>query len=119
MDSILFILMLFCLLLVAAWYAGNELRGAKGEWGLLAVLAEFADRAAGPLYRVKERGAPLTRRKGAHDSAPEARAYRAPAEKRARRFRDKNDPAYRARGPLPAYGERHGPQPESPKDRQD
>lgn len=107
MDSILFILVLVCLLLVAGWYVGAEMRGDKGERGLLGVLSQLRGErpkeSAG--YREKRRPAAdsgRTPERGSGDE--EAPAYTAPGE--AKRFREKEEPGYRTRGPLPRFGER-------------
>lgn len=112
MDSLLFILVLACLVLVAGWYIGNEMAGRKGDWGLLAIIAALREKRApdAARYRVKKRQ-PDEARPGVGED-PDA-AYK-PAQG-PRRFHDKDDPAYRSRGPLPKFGERAGNKTDEPQ----
>ncbi len=112
MDAILFIVMLACLVLVVGWYVGNEMRSAKGDWGILAILSKIRDGLSevASSYRMKPRRAKEAGQaappasagtEGGEDAAP---AYR--ASDKGRRFSDKNAPGYRSRGPSPRFGER-------------
>jgi hypothetical protein len=108
MDAILYIAIFVCLALVAGWYVGNEIRGAKGAWGLLAIREHDAEPAAPrPSYTLKER-ADIARTRPTFDVAPEAREDQAPRYREAGRgkFRDKDEPSYRSRGPLPTLDKR-------------
>lgn len=117
MDSLLFIITLACLFVVAGWYVGNELRGAQGDWGFLAILPDISDgRSEGAAsYRMKP-----PRAKGPGQVRPpssagtdagegDGPAYTAPGK--ARRFHQKHAALYRAHGPLPRFGERSGLRP--------
>ncbi|HPE31290.1 MAG TPA: hypothetical protein PLV61_08855 [Parvularculaceae bacterium] len=113
MDSILFILMLFCLVYVAAWYMGNDIRGADGEWGLLGVAGKKDDSADddAPKYNEKEPHTALGKRifkaqQAATRGAPESGSSSYKLKTTSGRFREKGSGAYVSRGDLPRYGER-------------
>jgi hypothetical protein len=113
MDSILFILVLACLLLVAGWYVGNEMRGGNGEWGLLGIVSQLRSKLSkeGPSYRERRRPAPGARpARDAESGGEDEPAYTAPGA--APRFREKDERGYRARGPAPRFGERPAVRPE-------
>lgn len=108
MDAILYIAMFVCLGLVAGWYVGNEVRGAKGAWGFLAIreVRTDADRPTRS-YTLKER-AEISRTRPTFDVAPEALGDTRSRYREAERgkFRDKDEPSYRSRGPLPILGDK-------------
>lgn len=107
MDSILFILVLACLFLVAGWYVGAEMRGDKGENGLFGIASRLRGEHSKdePSYRQKRRHAAGARpARDAGNGVERESAYMAPGE--APRFREKDEPGYRGRGPLPRFGER-------------
>jgi len=113
MDSILFILMLFCLVYVAAWYMGNDIRGADGEWGLLGVAGKKDDSADddAPKYNEKEPHTALGKRifkaqQAATRGAPESGSSSYKLKTTSGRFREKGSGAYVSRADLPRYGER-------------
>lgn len=101
MDSLLFIIVIACLVLVAGWYLGNELRGEPGGWGLLAIISEIRERMTSDKrgYRMK------SRRGEQHDAeADDDARYRATGEKR--RFHETGDARYRPLATSPRFRNR-------------
>jgi hypothetical protein len=102
MDSIFFIVVLGCLVLVAGWYLGNEATRSAGDWGFLAIRPPSDMAKTGGLrYRAKARvvAAPDRKAGSAAESAVKKGAHRF-KEKPRGRFRDKDETGYRARKPL-------------------
>lgn len=112
MDSIQFIAMFFCLALVAGWYIGNEQRGTKGAWGFLSVVDADDELAkVRSKYRVKadpkNKVHIWTARRNEEEPEPVAGStYRIKGKGQVGRYRSKDAPGYRSRGPLPRYGDR-------------
>ncbi len=87
METIAFLAVAGCLLIVALWYVANEAAGSSGETGFLAL----ESKATSPM----ESADPRKRR-----PTPDF------AARRRRRFATRVDPAYRAKDAAPRLGER-------------
>ncbi len=110
MDAILFIAMFVCLGIVAGWYVGNEVNGAKGQWGLLSIRDGRMGAEAPPARRYFakqrveiERSRPTFNHPETDDEAEGAARYR---DADGAKFRDKDEKSYRSRGPLPTLSDR-------------
>lgn len=90
MDSIEFILVLFVLAIIVRWYVANEVSGAEGGDGLLAIADPQTARPE-TRYRVKSRTAPFRGHTPIRQTLADQPAYKRRDDKTTRRYSARDD----------------------------